>query len=241
MTCTVVECGRPLKSKRSGLCNAHYRRRLRHGDPLAGGPSRSPVRRDLPCAVSWCDSPRESSLYCISHYLRNKRHGDPEGGRRANMESLEEVFRWYMPGSPPAEGVVWPWNGPMRNDGYGTIQCNGTVMLAHRYAYELFVGPIPDGLVVRHKNDTPHDVNPNNLEVGRVIDNVHDIYLRGRNRHASPSGVANAMHRVNEDDVRRIRHLRNIEKAKLSDIADLFDISPSNVCAIARRRSWRHI
>ncbi len=42
----------------------------------------------------------------------------------------------------------WPWRGTL-TEGYGHIGRN-PVSSAHRYAYELFVGPIPDGFSIDH-------------------------------------------------------------------------------------------
>lgn len=50
----------------------------------------------------------------------------------------------------------WVWNGTVNNRGYGCIGVNGKVVLVHRLAHHLLVGPIPDGLQVDHlcHNDT---------------------------------------------------------------------------------------
>lgn len=38
MRCKIENCQNPVKNKKHQLCNAHYLRLCRHGDPLAGGP-----------------------------------------------------------------------------------------------------------------------------------------------------------------------------------------------------------
>lgn len=43
------------------------------------------------------------------------------------------------------------FGGATISKGYGQISVHGRQMLAHRAAYELLVGPIPDGLVIDHQ------------------------------------------------------------------------------------------
>jgi HNH endonuclease len=69
----------------------------------------------------------------------------------------------------------WIWQGSLRG-GYG--EC--AEGLVHRVSYELFVGPVPDGLCVLHTCDTPTCYNPDHLFVGTRVDNVHDMIAKGR-------------------------------------------------------------
>ncbi len=77
----------------------------------------------------------------------------------------------------------WIWTASTTKGGYGKIgrgrQDEGTID-AHRLAYELYVGPIPVGMVVRHKCDVKLCVNPDHLELGTHADNVNDTMSRGR-------------------------------------------------------------
>lgn len=63
-------------------------------------------------------------------------------------------------------GVCWLWTASVRPDGYGQFRDAElrTVVLAHRYVYELLVGPIPDGLTLDHLCRVRHCVNPDHLE-----------------------------------------------------------------------------
>jgi hypothetical protein len=63
----------------------------------------------------------------------------------------------------PATGC-WMWTAGKHEKGYGRIVVNGKQMRAHRVSYELFVGPIPEGLQIDHLCRVPGCVNPEHLE-----------------------------------------------------------------------------
>lgn len=52
----------------------------------------------------------------------------------------------------------------------------------HRIMYIAVHGPIPNGMVIRHKCDVKKCCNPAHLEVGTASQNAYDYYLRGRVR-----------------------------------------------------------
>lgn len=66
----------------------------------------------------------------------------------------------------------WIWTRE-RSNGYGRIVVGGRRRAAHRVAYELFVGPIPDGLQLDHLCRVPPCINPEHLEPVTCKDNLH--------------------------------------------------------------------
>jgi len=50
--------------------------------------------------------------------------------------------------------LCWRWMGSLKNNGYGQCRHNGPGRPAHRVAYQLFIGPVPDGMEIDH---TCHD------------------------------------------------------------------------------------
>ena len=74
----------------------------------------------------------------------------------------------------------WIWNGPSTARGY---PCRNRQRL-HRVAYEWANGPIPEGMVIMHKCDTPLCVNPAHLEAGTYLDNWQDMLDKGRHGNA---------------------------------------------------------
>lgn len=62
------------------------------------------------------------------------------------------------------EGGCWLWTGALNASGYGVIQAGGRAQRAHRFAYELFVGPIPAGFHLDHTCRVRACCNPDHLE-----------------------------------------------------------------------------
>lgn len=68
----------------------------------------------------------------------------------------------------------WLWKGGLIS-GYGTFKWNGERLRSHRLSYELFSGPIPEGLVIDHLCRKRNCVNPDHLEPVTLEENI----LRG--------------------------------------------------------------
>ena len=60
-------------------------------------------------------------------------------------------------------GECWLWTASRTKKGYGQFKAEHMVY-AHRFAYELLVGPIPDGLTIDHLCRVRHCVNPDHME-----------------------------------------------------------------------------
>ena len=82
------------------------------------------------------------------------------------------------------EGGCWNWFGCKYRGGYGQFRrlIDGEWKMAktHRYSYEYYKGPIPQGLVVCHTCDNPSCVNPEHLFIGTHKDNMQDMIKKGR-------------------------------------------------------------
>ena len=81
--------------------------------------------------------------------------------------------------------TCWTWQGCRMPNGYGSLKARDgghTHRYAHRVAYELVNGLIPNGLMVLHHCDNPPCCNPAHLYLGTAKDNAQDRERRGRGR-----------------------------------------------------------
>lgn len=62
----------------------------------------------------------------------------------------------------PQPNGCWAWRNDLTT--YGTVNAVGRPMRAHRYVYDVLVGPVPDGHHLHHKCQNPGCVNPDHLE-----------------------------------------------------------------------------
>lgn len=89
-------------------------------------------------------------------------------------KTLLERFneRWVL---EPETGC-WLWISRLNKNGYGRFYTeSGKIERAHRVSYQLHVGPIPEGLQVRHSYcGNKLCVNPSHLTVGNQEDNERD-------------------------------------------------------------------
>lgn len=86
----------------------------------------------------------------------------------------------------------WWWTANSDARGYGFLSTThgAAPQRAHRAAWELANGPIPDGMDVCHHCDNPSCVRPSHLFLGTARDNLRDASAKGRIGH-NPNSRAN--------------------------------------------------
>lgn len=140
---------------------------------------------------------------------------------------------------PEPNSGCWLWLGTTIAFGYGRIWIDGIPKLAHRLAYEEYIRPIPDGLLVLHRCDTPLCINPNHLKLGTYQDNSDDVVQRGR--HNSGLGETARAAKITNEIV--IAIASDLLKPGLTHagIGENHGISGSLISAINSGRRWSHI
>lgn len=76
------------------------------------------------------------------------------------------ILKWFHKRVDKSnQSGCWLWTGTRSEAGYGRITVRGQRIRAHRFAYELFCGPIPPGMFIDHLCSNKSCVNPEHLRV----------------------------------------------------------------------------
>ncbi len=144
----------------------------------------------------------------------------------------------------------WEWQHGKFTSGYGYFHANRKMWKAHRVAYTITRGPIPDGLFVCHHCDNPPCVRPDHLFLGTPADNMADRDAKGRavgNHHPTVTfrdrplpqpGELNPRAKLTWDQVREIRARHNPKTFPTRTIAREYGISRSSAHAIVSGKHW---
>jgi hypothetical protein len=136
----------------------------------------------------------------------------------------------------------WVWQRMLMPNGYGQMgyKSRGS-MLAHRAAYEVFVGPLIEGLMVCHTCDNPRCVNPAHLVQATAQWNAQDMKAKQRGNYANACKGSQVKHlaKMTEASVLELRSLEGQLSNK--QLAEKYGITVAVVGKILRRKTWKHI
>lgn len=142
------------------------------------------------CKIKGCSRRVKARGWCSTHYNRWHATGDP---------GVEVAHRtWpYKPRSVPwervdknAPGGCWLWLSTLDRSGYGRLYHQARRWVAHRFFYELLVGPIPEGLELDHLCMVKTCVNPAHLEPVTGDENIDRYLAYAGKRRTNERGAA---------------------------------------------------
>jgi len=150
----------------------------------------------------------------------------------------------------------WAWRGARASDPRGGKQNSygqfwvgskadktGRMAFAHRVAWELVNGPIPEGMKVLHHCDNPACVRPSHLFLGTQVHNMVDMVAKGRANRAT--GTRHYGAKLTDDQVRQIRALyrpgkNRADRGNAIELAHQYGVSRGTITDVATR-SRKHV
>lgn len=139
------------------------------------------------------------------------------------------------------ENGCWEWQRNLSPKGYGRLDVNGKTIGAHRMAYTLTHGCVPDGKIICHSCDNRRCCNPDHLWAGTWSDNIRDMDAKGRRVKSVKLGERHGAARLTEANVRYIRDLYASGKYTFKAIAEGYRVHKETIRAICRNETWTHI
>lgn len=135
--------------------------------------------------------------------------------------------------------LCWEWQKSKDRYGYGRIKYEGKMTGVHRVVYQLFNGPIPDDLQIRHLCHNRACCNPKHLLLGTHQDNMNDMRDAGRKYVARGEDSGNA--KLTEMQVLNLHDDRLSGQYTLKQLATKYNISLSQTKRIANGDNWSHL
>lgn len=153
---------------------------------------------------------------------------------------------------PDAPDECWLWKGAKNNNGYGIIQQQGRLWIAHRTVYYLFYQRDPKDLLVCHKCDVRLCCNPKHLFLGTHDDNQKDMAQKGRaasgdknssrkHPHLLPRGSQHRRSKLTEAQVTEIRDAYATGRIFQRELARQFGVSQGLIQLIISGKIWTHL
>lgn len=107
----------------------------------------------MTCSVASCVRPVKTRGWCQAHYMRWWCTGRLDEDRPIQDKRTGERVR-FLDAFTEDESGCWLWRNRVGSKGYAYFTRDSghtpRTVLAHRFAYEMMVGPIPDGAQLDH-------------------------------------------------------------------------------------------
>jgi hypothetical protein len=152
---------------------------------------------------------------------------------RTPQELIAQFRESYNIAQRNADTPCWEWTRGTNKfpKNYGRFMHQGKHKLAHRFAWEITHGAIPEGLQVCHKCDNPLCVRPDHLFLSTNSGNQKDSLRKGR--HAWQKLIAS--------DVLKIRELNKSGKFTKAQLATMFSVTGEHIRNILIDVHWKHL
>ena len=181
--------------------------------------------------------------------------------RHLTVPSLtpQDILRFWSKVRIRHPDECWPWRGTIFSTGYGQFGIRrgksrnaGFLFGAHRIAWTITNGPIPDRLLVLHHCDNPSCVSPRHLFLGTSADNTQDAIRKERFACGEKSGARKhpeslsrgEQHYLAKLDPEKVRLILRRYAAGTDSVPSLareYHVARSTIWSVLHRKTWAHV
>ena len=164
-----------------------------------------------------------------------------------NNLTIKNIIKnfWNKVNYPGNDVECWEWTAAKGSNKrvYGTFSIKSSkyhkTFRDHRFAWEFYNGPIPDGLLVCHKCDNPACCNPEHLFLGTEQDNMTDKINKNRQIIVRGSDVGTS--KLTEIDIDEILSgISSGKYQKVSQICNMYNVEDHAIQRILKGERWSH-
>lgn len=127
----------------------------------------------------------------------------------------------------------WQWSASVKRDGFGEFKYSGKMMIAHRVAFLLCIGPIPAGLFVRHRCRNQLCCNPAHLYTATPKECASEMVASGRK--ARRNGATPA--KLDDQKAEAIREAV-AKGGSYREVAKAFGVDRRTISRVHKGISW---
>lgn len=149
------------------------------------------------------------------------------------VQRADSLTRFMAKVEFTADGC-WEWTAAADLKGYGRFVPHRKVWCAHRWSYDQWNGPVPEGHSVLHRCDNPPCVNPGHLFTGTHADNSADMRAKGR----SCTGSRNPRATISWTIAREARRMYAAGGITNREIAERFGVRKAVIQAVTSGRTF---
>jgi len=159
--------------------------------------------------------------------------------------------RFWAKVTPEPNSGCWLWTGCCDAKGYGYFNrgSRNNTAYAHRHAFLVLVGSIPEGLFCDHQCWNRACVNPNHIKLATPKENANNLSPQGRITHRATAarvgklnlGEVHGMAKLIDAQVLEIRKLHAQDGCTQQELSDRFNVSRPRISDIVNRKAWKHI
>lgn len=190
---------------------------------------------EVPYGYCHCGCGQLAPLASVTMKSRGWVKGQPIQFVHGHNRRRDAVQRFWAKVNKNAPNGCWEWTGfRMKIGGHGQMGSDKgrKLVLAHRFAWELENGPIPEGMEVCHHCDNGSCVRVSHLFLGSHADNMADMTNKGR--HVGYKKLTAAQ-------VVEIRRKYTPYVVTFRMLAAEYGVSIEGIANVIWRRTWRHV